>query len=154
MKQEDNQITEDDIKDFEESLKEHKTSGGVLSVNGSVNGTRKDVGNKKLSLSKPDAILELKECTYKTAPKQIKYLLEQLFIDCESEEGHWLFIAQKYTPKTINSVVNEMTKRHRRGEITIKNPAAYFTYLIKFRKKRKKFRNTSGTRKQQENENS
>lgn len=116
-----------------------------VNVNGSVNGGRKLQANSEETQRKHRAITSLSNCHYRTSPKQIAYFLTELFKNHESNEGHWLYIAQNYTPKTINSVINQMKAIHRRGDISIKNPSAYFTKLIKYHKKRKIFRATNGT---------
>ena len=87
---------------------------------------------------KQDAIYTLSTYTYKTPPKQIAEMLEKLFCDKSTHPGHWLIIAQLYTPLTINRVIKLMLKQHKTGEATIHKPAAYFTKVIGFRAKRKK----------------
>lgn len=108
-----------------------------VSVKGSGNGTYKRSVKSKLTESKREAITKLQKCGYKTPPREVASLLAELFIDFESKENHWLYIAQNWPPRAINRVIYQMNKQHRTGEQTIKNPAAYFTHLIKFRKKRK-----------------
>lgn len=102
------------------------------------NGTYKRSVNSKLIKGKQEAIKKLTECDYRTPPRKVAFLLEELFIDHKSKEGHWLYIAQNWPPRVINRVIFRMNKQHRTGEQTIKNPAAYFTHLIKFRKKRRR----------------
>jgi hypothetical protein len=104
------------------------------------NDTYKRSVNSKLTESKREAIAKLLQCDYRTPPRQIALLLEELFIDHKSKEGHWLYIAQSWPPRVINRVIHRINKQHRTGEQTIKNPAAYFTHLIKFRKKRRRER--------------
>lgn len=119
-----------------------------VGVNGSVNGTYKRRTNSKLTISKRNAINKLKGCTYRTPPRVVAEILDVIFTDYESKEGHWLYITQNWNPRAINRVVVQMTKQHRRGDTTIKNPAAYFTYLIKFRKKRRNLTSSNDARKQ------
>lgn len=110
-----------------------------VSGNGNDNGACK-TGPKLLSfLDKKIVIDQLKDCNIKTPPKETARLLETLFQDCPSKIGHWLYIAQRWPPRTVNSVIGRMIKEQESGEQSIQNPAAYFTYLIKFRKKRKKY---------------
>lgn len=111
-----------------------------VSVNRNGNGVRKLQENPSQKLSKREAIARLKLCNYRTAPKTIATYLHTIFSNKNTKPGHWLYIAQHYTPKTINSVLNEMLKGAERGDITPKVPSAYFTYVIKKRKTRKIFR--------------
>ena len=118
-----------------ETNKEYKPES--VCVNGSVSGTYNRPVNPEQERSKNKAIAELKSRSYKTPPKEIASLLEALFVNCDSKAGHWLFVAQQWNPRAINRTVSLMMKQHSRGEVTIQNPAAYFTHLIKFRKKRR-----------------
>lgn len=120
-----------------------------VSVNGNDSDTYKRGVNPKLNLSKSEVITRLKQCGYRTPPKKVASLLEQLFRNNSSREGHWLYIAQHWTPRAINRVISVMSKQRRLGEVSIFNPAAYFTKLIKFRKKRKRVTSTNDTHKQQ-----
>lgn len=105
--------------------------------------------NLELPSSKQQVIDELKTCTYKTPPYKIASLLKKLFIRFDTEPGWWLYVAQHWTPRAINRVISRMIKLHKNGEISILNAAAYFTFLIKFRKKRKVFTNINDIRKPQ-----
>jgi len=136
------------IKDY--SL--HKNNQSVsknenVSVSVNDNGGCKNKINLELNSSKPkinfELIDQLKNCNSSTPPKDIAFLLENIFKPWESKEGHWLWIAQNYTARTINWVMAVTIREYLRGGIR-KNPPSYFTYLIKFRKKRKQFRNTIG----------
>lgn len=148
----------EDFKDFEEDptatsdpreirlLKEKKTreKNGSDSVN--VNDAcKRRVGSEltqtKLQ-SKHKLITALKECNYRTPPKEIASLLGKLFIDNPSKPGHWLWVAQNRTPRQINWVLAYMFEQEKTGRITFGNPAAYFTQTIK-RRKRKKSKTTS-----------
>lgn len=111
------------------------------SDNGSVNGIGKRQENSEETQRKKQAISELTHCNYRTSPKNISILLEQLFSSNKSNEGHWLWIAQRYTPKSINSVIASMQKIHISGVDTIQNPPAYFTHTLKrYHHKRTLFR--------------
>ena len=101
------------------------------------NGTYKRSANTSLIESKQKAIYELKTFTYRTPPIKIAELLQTLFADCNSRDGHWLYVAQTWNLRAINRVIERITRLHSSGWKTIQNPAAYFTHLIKFRKKRK-----------------
>lgn len=96
--------------------------------------------NLEETLDKNTANALLRGCNYLTAPKVIADYLKVIFGDWPEKPGHWLFIAQRYPPKSINSVVSEMIKRAKRGENTFQVPGAYFTKLIKFHPLRKTFR--------------
>lgn len=131
------------------ALNKEEGLNGNVGVSGNVNHTYKRRANFESSKSKQPAIAGLKECNYRTSPKKIASLLEELFSSYDSKPGHWLYTAQHWPPRPINRVINYMIKRHQAGWDTIKNPAAYFTYLLKFREKRRCFRAINGSRKQQ-----
>jgi hypothetical protein len=101
------------------------------SVNRSVNDIGKQQANLEETQRKKQAIIELTTFNYRTSPKKIVPLLQTVFSSSSSQDGHWLYIAQHYTPKSINSVIRQMTKTHIEGWVTIKNPAAYFTDVLK-----------------------
>lgn len=130
----------------DENKKQNKTNeySGNVNLNGSVNGGYKNDIKTDLPLSKNDIILELIKCTHKTPPKIVASFLNTLFDSHGTKPGHWLFVAQHWTPRAINRVIAQMTKEFRRGDTTIKNLPAYFTFLIKYRKKRKMFIATIG----------
>ena len=107
------------------------TCEGSGSVNGSVNGIGKRRENSEETQRKLRAISELTICTYRTRPKIIASLLQTVFSSCVTQDGHWLYIAQHYTPKSISSVLHQMTKAHTEGWVTIKSPAGYFTDTLK-----------------------
>lgn len=107
------------------------------------NGSYKQTANCILTKGKLKLANTLRKYNYKTPIFQITELLEELFRECESYPYHWAKIAEFYSPKTINSVLNYMIKNYGDWK-TLKNPAAYFTRMIGFRKKRKKFRDTNG----------
>lgn len=108
-------------------------------------GTCKRQENSDQILSKSKAITKLKSLNYRTPCKEIAFCLEIIFKGWNAKDGHWLYISQHYTIKTISCVIAEITKQHQRGDTTVQNPAKYFTYLItNFHKKKKKFRSTNG----------
>ncbi len=114
-------------------------------LNGSVNRSYKRKENLYQTLSKHQTILELRNCKYRTPARIVANLLETLFSKYPSFRGHWLYIAQHYTPKTINSVISQMLKRCSRDGFKPENPSAYFTYVIRnYRKPRKCFRASNG----------
>lgn len=111
-------------------------------VNRRVNDTHKNEVKTELTSSKHRVISELKECSYRTPPKKVASLLKELFNDPDTMGNYWLYVAQHWAPRPINQVITQMIKRHKRGDSTIKKPAAYFSSLIRYRKKRKCFRST------------
>ena len=116
-------------------------------VNGSDNDTYKRQASFELTESKQNAITKLKDCNYRTPPIKIASLLKIIFDGSNTQQGWWLAVAQQWTPKAINSVLNQMIKAHSDGWATIKSPGAYFTSLIKCHKKRKKKnKGVNGTR--------
>lgn len=127
----------------ERKLRESRTNESV-SLNGSVNGGYKSELNLKSNLSKVNALFLLNKCSWKTPPKKVATYLTIIFSKWPSRDGHWLYIAQHYTPKTINSRIAQIVKQHQKGEVNIQNSAAYFTKIIKYRPMRKKFRSTNG----------
>ncbi|OGH14570.1 MAG: hypothetical protein A3H50_01430 [Candidatus Levybacteria bacterium RIFCSPLOWO2_02_FULL_37_10] len=108
-----------------------------VSVKWSVNDIYKQNTNFELTESKQKAIVELETFTYETPPIKIAQLLEILFAEYNSKNWWWLVVAQQWNPRAINRVIKRMIKLHTSGVVTIQNPAAYFTYLIKLRKKRR-----------------
>lgn len=108
-----------------------------VSVNGNVNGGCKRILNTLLSQSKHGAITELKACNYRTNPAKIAGLLEAIFSDYPSIPGHWFYIAQHWPARRINYVLNDIIRLEHPDYVTVKNPAALFTHLIKYRKRRK-----------------
>jgi len=120
-------------------------------LNGGVNGSYKQQGNIKKKLTKNEAISALRKCNYRTPPKDLATYLEAIFGLWEEKPQHWLYIAQRYTPKSINSVISQMVKTHDRGAVPLKTPGAYFTKILtRYHKPRKAFRATNGGHKQQE----
>lgn len=124
------------------------TINDSVGLNGIVNGSYKQQDNSEQNLSKHQAITRLRNCSHRTPSKEIAFYLEIIFGIWEKKPLHWPYIAQYYTPKTINSVVNQMIKAHQRGAVPLKVPGSYFTSIIKHKQPRKAFRATNGTYKQ------
>ena len=97
----------------------------------------KQIVKFELSPDKLQIISELKKCTAKTPPVDVEKHLDSLFLGYGTKGGWWLAVAQQWNPRAINRVIDQMIKLQRGGWKTIQNPAAYFTLLIKFRKKRR-----------------
>ncbi|TSC88648.1 MAG: hypothetical protein G01um10145_815 [Microgenomates group bacterium Gr01-1014_5] len=133
---------------WENIKEESEKEWGSVSVNGSVNGAYKNGVNSELSWDKSKVISLLKQCTSDTPPIQVSAFLEELFKPWASKDGHWLWIAQTYTPRALNWAFLQTEKEYLRGAIRT-NPSAYFTYDLRFRKKRKSFRSTNGIHKHQ-----
>lgn len=131
----------------EEQKKHRRTNeNGSASVSGNANGTHKREVKSELNWYQSGLIYQLKRYASDTPKNEIATLLEEIFKTWPSnKEGHWLWIAQTYTTRTINWVMSATVKKYLQGGIR-KTPPAYFTYLLKFRKKRKEFRNTNDTR--------
>jgi len=110
-----------------------KRSGSVMRCNGSCERTV----NTWLTQSKHDAITELKRCNYRTNPKIIAGLLDDIFSDYQSDSGHWFSVAQRWPPRRIYLVLKYLIKLENPGHVTVRNPAAYFTSEIRHRAQRK-----------------
>lgn len=108
-----------------------------VSVNG--NDTYRPLASFKLTKDKIKIITEINSYNYQTPIFKITLSLEELFKECESRPGHWSYIAQQYSPRVINRIINFMIKQYNDWQ-TLQNPAAYFTSLIKYRKRKKKYR--------------
>lgn len=108
----------------------HKPSE-MVSVNGSVNDIGKRQENAEETQDKIQAIEELKICGHRLSPKIIASHLQIVFSSFRTKDGHWLYIAQHYTPKSINSAIHQMIKAHQDGWVTIRDSAGYFTYILK-----------------------
>lgn len=119
-----------------------------VAVSGDVLGSSKLNENSKQNLTKHQATAKLKHFNYKTSAVEIESCLNIVFGIWKEKPEHWLFIAQHYTPKTINSIISQMIKQHQRKDVSIKNPGAYFSFIIKHRPKRIIFRYTNCSYKQ------
>ena len=104
-----------------------------------VNGPRKLFEKLIQTIDKNEANRLLKRCRYTTPAWAIAGLLSVILDNEKTKEDNWLHIASHYTPKTINSVIREMSNATRWG-YKIKNPPAYFTDMFTHKKMRKKFR--------------
>lgn len=137
------------IDEAEKECKERSNSNPSenVSASGSVLGSSKLKANSDQNLTKHQAITKLKEFNYKTPPTEIEFYLNIIFGRWEQKPDHWLYIAQHYTPKTINSIISQMIKQHQRKDMSIKTPGAYFSSVIKYRHKRIIFRRTNGNHK-------
>lgn len=91
----------------------------------------------ELTQSKQQIIRDLTKYDYQTSPIKIAESLNVLFKEWKSEQGWWLYVAQKWNPRAINRTIIRLIKLHLSGKASIVNPAAYFTYLIRYRKKRR-----------------
>lgn len=120
-----------------EELEKYGRTNEDANVKWNGNGTYKQNANFELTESKLNVITELKTLTYITPPIKIASLLQTLFAEYNSRDGHWLYIAQHWNPRTINRVINYIVKVYENGTRSIQNPAKYFTYLIKRRKERR-----------------
>lgn len=128
------------MKDITNQLIEETTSG-ILPLNRSVNGICKLTENQNKTSSKRKAISQLASFNYLTPPKLIAKYLTILFGIWEEKPHHWMYIAQFYNPKSINSVIRQMVKMHQRGSVPLNSTGAYFSSVLKrFHKPRKGFR--------------
>lgn len=118
-------------------VKKNKQPNENANVNGMINDSCKRRVSFELTQSKQQVIAELSKCNYQTPPLKISQLLEELFKEWKSKSGHWLYIAQHWNPREINRNINRLVNIQISGQRTIKNAAAYFTFLIGYRKKRK-----------------
>lgn len=128
------------VKEKSASFSKIKKNNGLSNEKCNVkcpNGICKRRGSLKTNQGKFSGLLKkFEEFNYETPPKEIAAILEKFFPN--SKPGHWLFIAQNYTPKTMRSRLRYMEKHQREGWETIKNPGAYLTELLKHKKKRKR----------------
>lgn len=116
----------------------NETTTSNTSVNGMSNDTCKRKATFELTESKQELISKLSSFTYKTAPREIEVCLTQFFVEWPSKPGHWLFVAQKWTPRAINRSINKIVKQHVLGTRSIQNPPGYFTMLMGYRRPRKR----------------
>lgn len=121
------------------SVSENGSDACKRSVNFELN-QNKTTAKTWITQQMNDVVLQLSRCTYKTPPNDIAPLLEALFAEWPSIDGHWLYICQKWPPRQINRTITQLIKQADNGEVTVKNPSAYFTMLIKYRKCRKSHR--------------
>jgi hypothetical protein len=115
----------------------NETTTSNTSVNGMSNDTCKRKATFELTESKQELISKLSSFTYKTAPREIEVCLTQFFVEWPSKPGHWLFVAQKWTPRAINRSINKIVKQHVLGTRSIQNPPGYFMCELSYRKSRR-----------------
>lgn len=133
------------IAEAEEEYQKKQKGNENVGVSGSVNDTCEPEVKSEPNWYKSELIHQLKRCTSDIPLNEIAKLLEEIFKSWPSnKEEHWLWVAQTYTARTIIWVMSATIKKYLQGGIR-KTPPAYFTYLLKFRKQRKEFRNTIGT---------
>lgn len=101
------------------------------------NGGFKQSVNFELTQSRQEIIEKLKKCNYRTSRIELAKLLEEFFKDWGIYPRHCLYVAQHWNPRAICRTINEIVKKHESGQVTIHNPAKYFTKLIRFRKERR-----------------
>ncbi|AKM83399.1 hypothetical protein A2422_04285 [Candidatus Woesebacteria bacterium RIFOXYC1_FULL_31_51] len=148
-------LPEGNNKGLEQVGKQDSTS---ISLIRSVSGIRNLKENVNENRQKNEAIKDLQDYTYKTPLKFIAIKLETIFGIWDKKPFHWIYIAENYTPKAINSVLREMRKRKENGGMPLEIPGAYFTkVLTKYHSKRKlpkrkEIAYTNGGIKQQNNE--
>lgn len=116
---------------------EDKRNGGA-DVKGCVYGGCKRNAVEGLFESKNNIVQTLKTSkSRKITVVQISSLLENLFADYPTNKpGYWFDVARYYTLRQINWTLTELYKLSSPSHETVRNPAAYFTFLIKIRKKR------------------
>ena len=112
----------------------------TVNLTGSVISSGKLIENSEKTFNKLLKNSELKLCNYKTPPKIVAKYLEHIFGVWDQKPEHWLFIARRYTPKTINAVVRQINKRVERGEVSPIDNGAYFTSVIKHKHIKKMLR--------------
>lgn len=117
--------------------KEHKSNEENDDVYGNDNGGCRQQVKFELTTTKLEAISKLKTLTYRTPPPKISALLETIFQGYDTTQGWWLTAAQWWNPRAINRTLDEFVRLHLNGWITLNNPPAYFTSLLKHRKKRR-----------------
>lgn len=123
------------VKDTPTYNKETKADGNAYE--GDYGGCKCTVTTKWFT-DKSDAIDKLRVCTSRTSIVQISALLDDIFLEYPpNKAGYWFDVARYYTPRVINWVIGDLIRLSSPSHDTIRNPAAYFTFLIKHRKKRR-----------------
>lgn len=120
-----------------QTYKETNNTNESVLVNGNGNDGCKQKVSFELTPTKLEAISKLKHFDFRTPPPEIASQLEVLFLECDTKAGWWLTVSQRWNPRAINRVIARIVKLHSSGQITLNNPAAYFTHLIQFRKRRR-----------------
>ena len=129
-------LRQEDKRYCESNQYPNNTSGNANDLSASANGSCKSFVDWALNCCKSKVVLSLKQSNSNTPPIELAVLLEELFLQWPSNEGHWLWIAQRYTARCINRQINDTFKQCLHGVIR-KTPPAYFIYRIKHRKKRR-----------------
>lgn len=114
-------------------------SGSVNALRENANGSCKSFVDWALNCLNSKVLLSLKQSNSDTPPIELEALLKEMFLQWPSKEGHWLWIAQRHTARSINRQVMDTLKQSLRGAIR-KTPPSYFTYGIKNRKRRKQLK--------------
>ncbi|OGM14113.1 hypothetical protein A3D84_03335 [Candidatus Woesebacteria bacterium RIFCSPHIGHO2_02_FULL_42_20] len=117
-------------------IENNNTRDDVVAYEDGIDGCKQQV-NLELTPSKLGAIAKLRELDYRTPPPEIASLLEVVFEGYGTKPGWWLVVAQRWNPRAINRDIAKLVKLHSSGRITLRNPAAYFSFLIQKRKKRR-----------------
>lgn len=112
------------------------TKQDVVAYEDGNDGSKQQV-SFELTPSKLRAIEQLTEMNYRTTPPEIAMQLEIIFDGYGTKPGWWLVVAQRWNPRAINRDIAKLVKLHSSGRITLKNPAAYFSFLIQKRKRRR-----------------
>ena len=81
-----------------QELEKNGRTNENVNVKWNENGSYKRSANFELTQDKLNVIAELNTLTYKTSPILVAKLLEKLFIENRSQDGHWLYIAQHWNP--------------------------------------------------------
>ncbi len=94
----------------------------------------------ELFQNKKEVIEALRTCRSRTPYVQVSSLLDDLFEGYPTnKKGYWFDVARFYTPRAINRTLIELQKLASPSHETVRNPAAYFTFLIKMRKRRRRY---------------
>lgn len=114
------------------------TIGQVFSVSGSVSGACYSEVNLALISSYSEAIQELKLCkSDETPPINVAAILEEV-LGSSRKSGHWLYLSQRWNPRQIVWVLNQIYKEIQTGQISSHEAADAFTFRLKKRRKKKK----------------
>lgn len=144
---ENNTLNGDDRRLIEDSINEstpvipeensrQETKDNVDAYGDEYGGYKRGI-NFELTQDKLNAVTQLQACNYRTPPTKIAELLKVVFEGCGTQEGWWLSVAQLWNPRAICRVIAVLNKMHSSGWTTFRNPAQFFTFLIKKRKRRR-----------------
>lgn len=126
------------IKEYFHFHKEKDENNENVDVNGMINDGCKQKVDFELTESKLQVIENLKNCNCQTSPKEVATFLEEFFKEYDSKPGHWLYVSQHWNPIAINRTFSALIKLHESGRATIQSWAAYFVFLIKKRKPKRR----------------